>query len=72
MTDFEKILREWKQLIAKMADVSRRYAKILFCNLHLLCNLAGEFNGLVSKRAGCFYIRPFYAPLGPQRLYKQS
>lgn len=39
------------------------YDKILFCILHLICNLAGEFNGLVSKRAGCFYIRPFYAPL---------
>ena len=30
------------------------YAKILFCDLHLICNLAEEFNGLVSKQDWLF------------------
>jgi hypothetical protein len=34
--------------------------KILFCWMGLSCNLAKEFNGLVSKRAGCVYTRLFF------------
>ncbi|TAD84720.1 MAG: hypothetical protein EAY75_12580 [Bacteroidetes bacterium] len=34
--------------------------KILFCHMGLSCNLAKEFNGLVSKRAGCVYTRLFF------------
>jgi len=30
------------------------YAKILFCGLLLICNLAEEFNGLVSKQDWLF------------------
>ena len=30
------------------------FAKILFCSVHLICNLAQEFNGLVSKQDWLF------------------
>ncbi len=40
-----------------MSAVIRAHAKILFCDVRLLCNLATEFNGLVSKQDWLF-LRP--------------
>jgi hypothetical protein len=39
-------------------------AKKLFCNVGHICNLAIEFNGLVSKRVSR-QIGPFYIPFYP-------
>jgi hypothetical protein len=37
-----------------MTASNYRFAKILFCDVHLICNLATEFNGLVSKQDWLF------------------
>jgi hypothetical protein len=37
-----------------MTGIFKAYAKILFCVMHHICNLAQEFNGLVSKQDWLF------------------
>lgn len=37
-----------------MSPMNKQYAKILFCDVRLICNLATEFNGLVSKQDWLF------------------
>jgi hypothetical protein len=39
---------------AKLSPGLGPYAKILFCVVHHNCNLAEEFNGLVSKQDWLF------------------
>jgi hypothetical protein len=47
---FEDLLKK----SAKMSPDRKVFAKILFCDVLLICNLATEFNGLVSKQDWLF------------------
>jgi hypothetical protein len=53
-----------------MSPCQEGFAKILFCDVDLICNLATEFNGLVSKQDWLFLRPVLFILVGTLKLLK--